>query len=246
MENASLIGLSRQIVLGHALDVAANNIANQSTAGFKGETLRFETFLVPQAITAERSAAAQDFALVHDPDSQTDFSAGSLIQTGAPLDFAISGDGFFATEDGETRTYTRDGHFSLNSFGELVTRTGSRVLDESFSPIFVDPTLGPLTLSAEGEIQQQGQPIARLGVFTFEDRETLTKRGQNQFISTETPTPVAIPRLEQGFIEASNVAPIEGMTELIKISRAYANAAQLIETSNELSRDAIRRFTQIT
>ncbi|MEM1191920.1 MAG: flagellar basal-body rod protein FlgF [Pseudomonadota bacterium] len=244
MENAALIGLSRQIALGQALDVAANNIANQSTAGFKSEELRFEAFLIPSNGQPDRGQVSQDFALVHSPGSQTDFSAGSLIQTGAPLDFAISGDGFFAVEDGAARTYTRDGHFSLNSFGELVTRNGARVLDESFAPIFVDPTLGPLTLSAEGEIQQEGQAIARLGVFTFETPEALVKQGKNQFGSVETPTAIAIPRLEQGFIEAANVSPIEGMTELIKISRAYAHAAQLIETSNELSRDAIRRFTQ--
>jgi len=244
MENAAIIGLSRQIVLGRALDVAANNIANQSTAGFKAESLRFETYLVDATTPgASRGPHTRDFALVHDPNSRTDFSAGSLIQTGATLDFAITGDGFFAVETPAGQQYTRDGHFSLSAFGELTTRDGYPVLDDSGAPILIDPLRGPLTVSPEGELQQESQLIARLGVYQFADNQSLSRTGQNLFASTDEPVALVPARVEQGFIEGANVSPIEGLTQMIKISRAYAAAAQLIETSNELSREAIQSFT---
>ena len=244
MENAAIIGLSRQIVLGRALDVAANNIANQSTAGFKSEALRFETFLVePDSAVTSSPIDQADFALVHDPDSRTDFSAGSLIQTGAALDFAISGDGFFGVETDAGTRYTRDGHFSLSAFGELTTRDGFAVLDDGGTPIIIDPSLGSLVLSPEGELQQNGQLVARIGVFQFADNQSLQRTGQNLFASDAQATAIFPTTIEQGFVESANVSPIAGMTQMIKISRAYAAASQLIETSNELSREAIRSFT---
>lgn len=257
MDDASIIGLSRQIVLGRALDVAANNIANQTTTGYKAEQIRFEEYLTNGLATnpaaSDRLASNrltvsptnhQPFSLVVDPDSRTDFSQGSLTQTSAPLDFSITGDGFFGIDTPAGIQFTRDGHFSTNAFGELVTRDGYLVLDDTQTPILIDPDAGPLILTPQGALQQGNELIATLGIFQFTDNRSLTRSGQNLFSSTQEPTAVVNPAIQQGFVENANVSAIEGMTQMIKISRAYAQAAQLIETTDELSRDAIRTFTE--
>lgn len=241
MENAITAGLSRQIVLARALDVAANNIANQTTTGFKAERVNFREYV---ALIQTPEGGDPAVSLAYDADSYTDFAAGGLEATHAPLDFAIDGGGFFAVQTDAGLRYTRDGHFGLNSFGELVNRDGAQVLDEGGAPIVIDPEEGPLVMSREGELQQEGTPIAKLGVFTFEDRRSLRKAGANLFAAdfdTLTPAQAVV---RQGFVEISNVSPIGEMTEMIEIMRAYESAAQIVETSNDLARNAVRTLTQ--
>ena len=241
MENAITAGLSRQIVLARALDVAANNIANQTTAGFKAERVNFREY-VSYIETAD--GGDPTVSLVYDADSYTDFSAGGLETTHAPLDFAIDGEGFFAVQTDQGIRFTRDGHFGLNDFGELVNRDGEQVLDESGSAILIDPDEGPIVLSREGELQQSSRPIARLGVFAFEDVRALQKTGANLFKAEIEELTPANATIRQGFVEISNVAPVTAMTEMIEIMRAYESAAKVIETSSELARSAVQTLTQ--
>ncbi|MEL7488982.1 MAG: flagellar hook-basal body protein, partial [Pseudomonadota bacterium] len=240
MENAIAAGLSRQIVLTRALEATANNIANQTTAGFKAERVAFREFLANIPGGSETALADDpDVSLVIDPDSYTDFSAGGLEPTYGDLDFAIDGDGFFAVETGDGARYSRDGRFSLNVFGELVTRDGARVLDAGGAPILLDQQAGPPLLTPEGELQQNGAPIARLGVFTFDDPRSLQKIGDNLFTSEEEPSGAPFARLRQGFVETSNVVAISAVTDMIEIMRAYEQAARVIETADETARNAI-------
>lgn len=240
MENAITAALSKQIVLSRALDIAANNVANQSTSGFKAEETHFSEYV---SLVESDTQTDQSVSLVYDLDSYTDFSTGALQTTHAPLDFAIDGDGFFAVETDAGMRYTRDGHFSLNAFGELVDRNGSFVLDDGGSPILIDADRGPVLLSTDGELQQDGSPIARLGVFAFDDARSLRRTGFNQFAS-DAPPDLTTARLRQGFVEMSNVAPVKAMTEMINIMRAYESAAQVIETSSELARSAVETLTK--
>ncbi|MEX0643683.1 MAG: flagellar basal-body rod protein FlgF [Parvularculaceae bacterium] len=241
MENAITAGLSKQLVLARALETTANNIANQTTAGFKADRIAFREFL-----TRIDGAAAGDpmVSLVFDPDSFVDFSAGGQEPTYSPFDFAIDSEGFFGVETEAGLRYTRDGRFTLNAFGELVTRSGARVLDAGGSPILVDAEAGPLLLTPDGVLQQQNAPIATLGVFRFADTAALQKRGDNLFEATAEPVAAQAPRVRQGFIETSNVAPIAAVTDMIEIMRAYEQAAQILETSDALARKAVRTLSE--
>lgn len=244
MENAITAGLSKQIVLVRALEVTANNIANQTTAGYKAERLAFREFLAETPVNNSSTDINDPFvSLVYDPDSYTDFSAGGIEPTFNDLDFAIEGDGFFAIETPGGTRYTRDGHFSLNSFGELVTRDGAQVLDANRSPILLDPELGPPILTPDGQLQQADAPVSSLGVFVFEDDATLRKTGDNLFAASTEPDSVDVPRIKQGFVETSNVAAITAITDMIEIMRAYEQAARVVETSDELARNAISTLT---
>lgn len=240
MENAITAGLSRQIALMRALEATANNIANQTTAGFKAERIEFQEFVRRVA----GASGDRQVSLVIDPDSYTDFSAGGLDPTNAPLDFAIDGDGFFAVETAEGVRYTRDGRFSLSDFGEVVTRDGARVLDAGGSPIILDPDAGPPVLSQDGVLQQRGEPVAGLGVFRFADNRSLEKQGDNLYAASGEGEAVSAPRLRQGFVETSNVAAVAAMTDMIEIMRAYEQAARVVETSDELARQTVRTLSE--
>lgn len=241
MENAITAGLSKQIVLARALETTANNIANQTTAGFKADHVAFREYLA--RIDGE-AAGDPMVSLVFDPDSYVDFSAGGQEPTYSPLDFAIDGDGFFGVETDAGLRYTRDGRFTLNAFGELVTRGGARILDAGGAPILIDAEAGPILLTPDGVLQQREAPIATLGVFRFADTSSLQKRGDNLFAATSEPVAAQAPRVRQGFIETSNVAPIAAVTDMIEILRAYEQAAQVVQTSDELAREAVQTLSE--
>jgi len=241
MENAIIAGLSKQIVLTRALETTANNVANQTTAGFKADNIAFAEYL---RVIDGRSSGDPFVSLVSDPDSYTDFSGGSIEQTFRDLDFAIDGDGYFAVETAGGVRYTRDGRFSVNAFGELVTRSGDLVLDRGGSPVLIDPEAGPVVATSEGELQQQGTPVAALGVYAADDNRALRKSGDNLFAAAAELQAAESPRVRQGFTESSNVNPVAAMTDLIEILRAYEQAAQLTDISNELARRAVDTLSE--
>lgn len=236
MDNAITAALSRQMVLARALDTTANNVANQSTPGFKADTAQFREYL---ALVNDRASGDPVVSLVHDPDTVTDFSAGGVTQTYRDLDFAIDGDGFFAVETEAGVRYTRSGSFVVNATGELVARSGARVLDASEAPIVIDPENGSTVISPNGEIQQNGATVGEIGIFTFDEKRALRKSGDNLFASSESARKAEFPRVRQGFLEASNVNPVAAMTDLIEIMRAYEQAADIARTASDLERRAI-------
>lgn len=244
MENAIAAGLSQQVALSRALSTAANNVANQTTAGFKADRPAFQEYLA--VLPATSRAADPTVSLVFDPNTYVDFSQGALEPTGGDLDFAIDGEGFFAIETAFGVRYGRDGRFSINDAGELINRDGARVLGADGAPISVNPVGGPITSTPDGELQQLGARIGRIGVFTFDAPQGLSKEGSGLFDNPDgaagEATARADARLARGFVEGSNVAPIVAVTNLIDISRAFTQAGQIISTANELAREAIERL----
>lgn len=236
MDNAITAALSRQMVLTRALETTANNVANQTTAGYKSDSVRFREYL---AFVEPDASGDPIVSLVSDPDTVTNHEAGAVTQTFRDMDFAIDGDGFFAIETTSGVRYTRAGSFVVDADGELVTRSGARVLDEAQSPITIDPEAGPLAVAPDGELQQGGAAVGRLGVFRFEDLRTLRKAGDTLFAAADEPAVAQAPRVRQGFLEQSNVNPVAAMTDMIEIMRAYEQAADVARTASDLERRAI-------
>jgi flagellar hook protein FlgE len=114
--------LSGLLANEQALNVVGDNIANLNTQGFKGNNVLFEDAM------NQASNSLQVGAGVGQTISQRSFVQGTVQNTGGSMDAAIQGDGFFLlkTSSGST-TYTRDGSFSINASGQLVTQTGELV-----------------------------------------------------------------------------------------------------------------------
>src|SRR3954454_923840 len=149
MENAALVGLSRQIALSRELDVVANNIANINTTGYKSDSSVFHEFLMP-GVRASGGAGRQ-VSFVHDRATWTVFNQGPVQQTGNPLDVAISGNAFLAIQTPRGERYTRNGALQINNAGELVTSEGHKVIGEN-GPIVLQANDRAISISTDGTI----------------------------------------------------------------------------------------------
>ena len=216
--------LSGAIAEARALEVAANNLANVSTTGFKKEKLSFREVLMGEDSTQRQ---------VRIEPTGTDFAQGNITRTGGPLDAAILGPGFFAVSTPQGERYTRAGSFTLDPSGRLVTPAGFQVLGAN-GPVKVD-TSEPVSIAPDGTLLSGTDPVARLKVVDFANPQALERLGDGLWgPSGQTPQPVADAKLEPGALEQSNVNAVEGMTELILISRAYEAFASTLQSYRQV------------
>jgi flagellar basal-body rod protein FlgF len=248
MDNTSYIALSRQITLQRELDISANNLANMNTTGYKFEEL---------LINAEPGAPAYNSPIrtpanfAFDNGVGRNFTQGTMNQTGAPLDVALTSEGtFFVVNTPSGTAYTRDGSFTLSGDGTLMTQQGYVVQGDG-GAIVLDPKKGEPTISADGIISQmsQGQTerVGRLNVVRIANMSDLSKNGDSTFTLTSNAAalPATDAAVRQGFLEASNVNPMSEVTNLVRINRAYASVASIIEQNSQLNRTAVERLGRV-
>ncbi|MDO9462019.1 MAG: flagellar basal-body rod protein FlgF [Alphaproteobacteria bacterium] len=244
MENAFLVSLSHLSSLKREMDVIANNLANVNTDAYKSENVLFEEFISP---VAEGDGKVPEVSFVLDYGLVRNLSAGNLVQTGSPLDVAISSDGYFAVQFNDQIAYTRNGSFNLNNKGELVTSAGHQVLNANLRPIVIPPGSELPDIASDGTISGPGLGNQKLGVFSFKDQQALKKIGANLFTTGEerTLTPKDKLNLVQGSVESSNVQAVSEITRMIEVMRKYQSAAQLTENGDELTRKAIDQLSRV-
>jgi flagellar basal-body rod protein FlgF len=253
MENALLVGLSRQMALTHELDIVANNIANMNTTGYKSDNALFGEYLMPRA--SDQSFAGKDRRIdfVQDRASWLDMSSGSIEHTGNPLDVAVEGNAFMVVQNtqGQTR-YTRNGSLSINATGELVTATGEQVVGSSGAITF-QSTDHDIVISSSGIISvRQGNSSAdtlrgTLQLVTFDKPGRLQKDGASTFTAPKdvTASPASPnTRVVQGAIERSNVNGVAQMTRMIEITRSYSDIANILQQQSDQRRNALTQLSQ--
>lgn len=240
MENAQLIGLSRQMALQRQMDVVANNMANLTTTGFKAEQILFEEYVMP--VARDRDFALSDQPLSYTLDWTTihDMSAGPMMQTGNPLDVALDGDGFLVVQTPAGERWTRSGALQIDPSGTLVNFDGYPVLGEQ-GPISFQPGETDISIDGTGAIASDQGQKGRLRLVEFADPQETLREGDNLY-SGGTPLAAVETRVVQGFIERSNVSGVTEMTEMIRVQRSYENVASMIQRQDELLRTAIQRL----
>ena len=244
MENAAYIGLSRQMTLRRQLDIAANNVANANTTGFKVEQLLLATEVGERA---RNDAVRGGVNFVLDTGVGRDYGQGALAQTGRTLDFGIEGEGaFFTVQDAGGEAYTRDGAFTLDPDGRLVTQGGLPVQGDG-GDIVLDTAKGQPTVGPDGTITQNGALTGRLSVVRFDQLSVLSKGGDGLYRNTSNARPAEAPdaRVRQGMLEGSNVNSLLEITNLVEITRAYEQATRMIDQTNDLSRRAVERLGRV-
>ncbi|MGA0544130.1 flagellar basal-body rod protein FlgF [Brevundimonas sp. VNH65] len=245
MENAAYIGLSRQMTLRRELDVVANNIANADTTGFKVEQLLTSAELGRRARNDQVRPSA---SFVLDNGVGRDFAQGAVQQTGRVLDFAIEGEGaFFAVNDGAGTAYTRDGAFTTDPEGRLVTQGGLAVQGDA-GDIILNPELGAVAVGQDGTISQNGQLVGRMTLVRFDTLGALSKDGDGLYRNRSNAQTIEATgaKIRQGALEGSNVNPLIEITNLIEIQRAYESVSRMIDNTNDLSRRAVERLGRVS
>jgi flagellar basal-body rod protein FlgF len=220
-------------------DVIANNLANTETVGFKRDLPLFQERLTEaQQRRGERWSdplmEGLGGGLLASP-TLVDNRQGDMEHTGAPLDMAIQGEGFFAVDDhGETRL-TRNGRFMINRDGELSLSDmpGHKVLGADGKPIHLPPG-GNVSVDANGTLTRDGQAVGRVGVFDVPHRDQLVKLGGTLLSYPDRaeikPTEATI-RGET--VERSNVDPTTEMAELIEAQRQLEANANMIRYQDQ-------------
>ena len=245
MDNAIYVGLSRQMVLQRSLDITANNLANVDTVGFKVEELMTKE-------DAERPRglpASQPVKYVIDDGVARNFGQGSLDRTGDPYDIGIQGDAFFTVSTPGGPRYTRNGQFTVDSTGKLVTKAGDAVLGAGGSEITFDPQKSPPAIGRDGVITQtsatgQVTQVGKLEVVRFDRLGELKKAGDNLYTAApgQSPVPARDAQMVQGSVERSNVQPVAEITRLIDITRAYERVSNMLQSTEDLSSRAVDRL----
>lgn len=235
MQNSLYVALSSQIALSKRLDTIADNVANASTVGFRATGIKFENL-----VSGPRGSGI-DF--VTSGETFLSGQSGPLTQTGNPFDFAIRGDGWFAIQTPVGMVMTRDGRFTMQEDGQLVTLQGYPVLDVGGAPIQLDPRGGPPEVGADGMVRQNGGQAGAIGLFAFEPEENFQRFENSGIVPNRQPEPI-VDRIDagvaQGFLEDSNVNPVMEMTRLIAVQRAFENISALMGQTDRTFGDAIK------
>ena len=242
MENALLIGLSRQVALARELDVIANNMANVGTNGFKARSARFNEFLMPVAKADAFKPADRPLSYVIDKGTPLDLSQGTIEMTGNPLDVALKGDNYLVVQTPNGERYTRAGSLNIDRQGRLVTETGLPVIGDG-GPIAFGSSEHSMRIAADGTVSSDQGTRGKLRQVRFADPKTLANEGTNLFSSTTPPQAAGLEaRMEPGAIERSNVKAVVELTRLMEVQRNYQSVANMISKSDELRSRAISRL----
>lgn len=248
------------------MDIMTNNLANADTNGFKKEGSTSQTFADTYAIKIKDTSACNiprtlgEVSLgVHIGETYRDYSQGSFQVTDSPYDLGIAGNGFFAisytNKQGETSIkYTRDGAFTVNKEGYLVTKDGDYVLNQNGAMngdpgaanyIRIDPNQ-EFTIDEQGNIWQNNVLAGQIGLVDFADYNYLEKYGENLYQTVDGAQVIAAEGIiEQGTIEASNVNVVTEMVDMITITRAYEANQKIVQTIDTMLDKAVNQVGKL-
>ena len=254
MDNALLIGLSRQVALGRDLEVVANNLANINTTGYKSDSSIFEQFLMPEASSGAFPPGSRQVNYVRDRATWHHLGPGPILRTGGPLDVAIDGDAFLVVQTAAGPRYTRNGALQISATGALVTTAGDPVLGTG-GPIQFQNTDHDISIGEDGTITVREGASAtsdstrgQLQLARFDNASQLQKQGSSLFLAppgvTPQPAPLTV-RVVQGSIEQSNVNAVSEMSRMIEITRAYEQISSLLQQENTERTTALDKLSAV-
>jgi len=197
-------------------ETLSNNMANVNTTGFRKDTLSFD----------------KQLAVVV---SSTDFTPGDLRHTGNQFDVALGTQGFFKIQTPKGIRYTRDGAFTLNKDGTLVTQSGDSVLGQS-GPITINGK--EISIKRDGQIIVDQNPVDKLSVVDFKQPRFLKKEGASRYVyngEDQWIAPAEEVDVQHKYIESSNVNPTEEIIQMIESMRAFESSQKAIQAIDQIN-----------
>jgi flagellar basal-body rod protein FlgF len=200
-----------------ALEVVANNVANLNSTGYRAHQATFRSLLAAPSLSNANAVnrAVNDFGVLG--GSRLDLSAGSLEQTGNPLDVAIEGDAFFAVQSGKQTLYTRNGNFHVSTTGQLLSAQGDPILGEQGA---ISVPSGPVSVGPDGTISVDGAIVGKLRLVKFDQGGDLKAVGTSYYDAGKSvPALAQGATVREGTLEQSNVNPMSAVVSLITVQR---------------------------
>ncbi|MGB9771529.1 MAG: flagellar hook-basal body protein [Candidatus Kapaibacteriota bacterium] len=237
------------------LEIGANNLSNANTIGFKKERL-FERAVIEAKLNILNNLGYTE-ALDIPNSTYTDFSAGNFENTNNPLDIAIENpNAFFEVEDNEGNRYlTRAGNFTLNRDGSICAKDGKflvadvgrlNILREfAINNSSIENTIASnVRITERGEVYLNQALIGRIQLVEVENPESLEKVSGVYFKPTVNTRQRYLNYeetiLRQGWVETSNVNPVEEMVSLIELQRMFELGAKVIQTQDQTIDQSLR------
>ena len=232
-----------------ALDILSNNLANSNTGGYEVDREFYSLYQGEQATAAN---GQQPTTLPVIQKAWTDFQQGLLTPTDNPLDLALQGKGFFTVDGPSGPLYTRNGAFKLSTTGVLTSMDGYPVRGVS-SPNQLPKKIqtvsqGPIQITADGTVQQDGQPLGQIQLVDFPNSNVLDKMGYSYFRLKDPkvkPLPAKDVTVNQGKVENSNVAPAESAVRLVDLMRQYEMLQKAVSVSADMNKQAIDQVARV-
>jgi len=240
------------------LDILSNNLANVTTAGYKGESVASQSFNKMMTIKIrdvseafhQRPVGRMSLG-VKIGEVYTDYKQGSVRETGNTYDLALSGEGFFAlrvvNRNGEESIkYTRDGNFKITSDGMVIDAYGNNLQSEA-GDLQVPENAAEVRILSNGAVYADGVLVDTIQIVDFEDYDYLDKYGDNMYQTKEG----AVEKDEvtgsilQGYIEQSNVNSVREMVEMISVTRAYEAGQKMIQTTDTMLEQAVNSVGKV-
>ena len=224
-------------------DQIANNLSNVNTTGFKSSGLFLKSYQKYLANDQGQPFANREIK----PDQvYIDYSEGTQRQTGQPFDVSIKGTGFFTAMTSDGVQYTRNGNFSINSEGLLVTSDGSKVMGTE-GYIRVDDD-APVTITLKGQVMQKGVEKGVLKIADFQKPYRLLRSGNSMFrpqLPDNPEVPSAGYVINQGYLESSNVDIIKNMVQMISTYRTFEADQKALHAQDETLEQAVTQVSKV-
>lgn len=230
------------------LDVVANNISNMNTSGFKRDQVVNRAFEDELLLRMEKGQTGTPIGVINHgvyvDKVMTSFEQGNMEHTGENTQMALKGSGFFTilTDSGEK--YTRDGSFTIDNQGYLVTTEGWPVAGQT-GRIFVGTR--DFVVDAGGNVIIDGAYVDRLQVVDFEDLQALRKEGHNLYANPDPNNPPVYFEGEvlQGFVEGSNVQIVQEVVDMITATRNYESNQRILKMMDDSLGKAVNELGRV-
>ena len=232
MDAAGYVTLSRQSGLLAQMDIIANNIANASTSGFRREGMVFSEYI---RVAGDAPSLSMGFG----NGKVVDQRQGSLTQTGGTFDLAVNGDGYFLIDAPGGPQLTRSGSFTPGPDGTLMTDDGYHVLDAGGSTITIPPNTASIAIARDGTMSANGAPLSQIGLWQPIDPLSLRHEAGTRFSSSGV-QPMEDGQMMQGYLEDSNVEPLNEVASMISVQRAYEMGQSFLDREDDRARNVIQ------
>lgn len=246
MDNLSIAAVSGLQSRMLSLDLLANNLANAGTSGYKNDR---EFYGVYSSEDSQNSVDGGEGTTLPTIQKQwIDFSPGTIEVTGNPLDVAISGKGFFAVNGPNGTLYTRNGNLKILPSGDLGTTDGYTLRNTSGGNIHIAAGK-TITISTDGVVRQDGQPIGQIDVVNFKSTDSLRKQGGVNFENADpknAPVTATNVEVQQGKLEGSNVPVADAAMRLVGVMRQFEMLQKAITVSSDMDTKSITEVARVT